>query len=147
MSKNIKKSHLLLWGFIPIFLLYGFVNFNEVITLDIYDALVVIATIHVMILLSVLFFINGFIYFYYWKNSISVGLKILFTLQIIVLLTSAGLLLLIPEFPENASLSNYLENGRSIKFYEITRKWSILGFLASQPLLVVNLIVLKLTRK
>lgn len=69
MNKLIKKPHLIFWTSIPILILFGILTKADSFGFNVHDTYFVIATNHLIILISVLFGIIGFGYWIMLKAN------------------------------------------------------------------------------
>ncbi len=128
------------WGCIPIFLLYGIINIDEYVDINIHDAMFVIPQYFLIGSLILLFFIIGIGYYliYYSEKFKPLGwLTIIHTS-----FTIAGFILLftIPQFPEKV-VNDMIANLEKARLYNDLRMVGILSFLFAQIILLVNLTI------
>ena len=139
MSRVLKNIHLLFWGVIPIFLLYGFFNFEEYVDINIHDTMIVIAVIHLMIFISIIFLVTGFGYFLSYKRE-KFKLNKLLTLAHVVI-TFLGILLILIFSLKSFSEIGWHTDLNAIYRYENYKLFTLLIVVLAQFLLAINLII------
>lgn len=138
MKRLLKNTHLLFWGFIPIFLLYGFLNYKEAIDINIHDTMFVIATLHFMVFISIIFFVIGFTYYNSYKKG---KLKLNNSLTVLhTIITIAGLLLVFIFSFKSFSQVGWHSDVSKYMLYENYKLLTIFIIVLVQLLFIFNFI-------
>ncbi len=139
--KQLKKVSFLFWGSIPLLLLYGFVNFDEVVDINIHDTMFVVPQFFVLIPLMIIFFSTGIGYHLSYYSEKFKPLNVLTILHVLLIFIGLAILFTIPQFPENG----YLRDGRydfeSLRALERIRTYSIFGILLAQIIFLLNMVI------
>lgn len=142
MNNILKNIHLVFWGLIPIFLAYGYIIYDDLIEISIYDTMLLIATIYYMFLLSILTIINGVSYYLTRKHNKDRLNIILRIVNLILLIISALCIAFMPDYPENIDvLSNNFRAERSMFTRQFLTAMSILLVTLSQLIFILDMIV------
>lgn len=138
MNKLLKNTHLLFWGFIPIFLLYGFLNYEKTIDINIHDTMFVVAAFHLMILISIIFFTIGFVYYRSYKKE---KLKLNDSLTVLhIIVTIIGLLLVLLFSFKSFSSVGWHTDVSKYMLYENYKLLTIFIIVVTQPIFLINFI-------
>ena len=147
MNKVIKNIHVLFWGCIPLFLLYGILQLHpdNVIDINIDDTIYVAAIIHVMVFQSIFFFLIGLIYFWMYKSH---SLKPTNHLTLVhVFLTFAGIIVLLVLSLYRKNLVPFKNYGDYKFYFEMSNLYkqivtfSYITIFSAQLLLLLNLTI------
>jgi heme/copper-type cytochrome/quinol oxidase subunit 1 len=144
MNKVYKNIYILFWGFIPIFFVYGFLNLEEYLGIDIHDTYFVFSVIYTALWQSLLFFMFGLTYYLFYNKNRYEPINSLSILHISLTLIGLSILFFMPEFQYKLPVENttdMLENLRSSKNNESIKLYSALGVFIAQLLFLVNLLV------
>ena len=144
MQKILKNIHLLFWGTIPIFLLYGFTQFDKLIDVNIHDTMFVFPVKYIAFVLSFLFFITGLGYYLSYQSGTFRPVNVLTMLHVVFITTGLLVLFLLPEYPYDLSVENATdieENRKVTNRYEDMRFYSWMGILLAQLILLLNLTI------
>ncbi len=131
---------LLFWGLIPLILIYGFLNREEALDINIYDSYFIFQLYFVLIPLCLYLYLVGLGYYLSYHSNTFKPLNFLTITH--VFLTVIGLLILffVPQSP--SFYSNDLNaNARYIMLYQNLRKFAVLGVVFAQIMFLINLTI------
>ena len=145
MNKFLQNIHLLFWGSIPFFLVYGIQSEDKTIDINIHDTIFIIAIIHVMVLLSIIFFLIGLIYYGLYRNRNCKPLNNITFLHVLLTFIGITILFVLPLYQKNLlPFKNYEDYKFYLGMSRLYKQMVAFGFIAifmGQIMFILNLIL------
>ena len=141
MNKILKNIHWLFWGFIPIFCVYAFLNFEEYIDVNIHDTFILVSIVQIVLWQSILFFMFGLAYYLFYKTDKFKPIDSLSISHMLLTLIGLSILFFMPEFQYKLPIESTFDlqkNLRDRKITEYIKFYSALAVFIAQFLFIAN---------